>query len=328
MKKILLIKLSVALVATTIFFSCKKENHSATETKNQVLSASVTSKNGRLVFKNSSAYNETASVLLNKDLNYLTNWEKDFNFTSLRSDSSASQSYDRFGFPAFYGSILNNKGEYMIGDTIVYFNNGYKYLIPNNDEALLAKIKTDPSIAALKFKAGIVPVNTSSAVKSGSLSTQSTSLSGGGTDARYQHQFLRNGDPNSQRKFVFEIFNYVESAGQTSICYVRTRIKQEYLGGNKPGNWIATSTESYEKKITGMNFQVAFFNTGNGTLSYVNGSNINLSETDITKLDYTLCTFQASRPDITVTLTGNYYANVLPPWNTDGKSTYTANVSW
>ncbi|GAA3977104.1 hypothetical protein [Mucilaginibacter dorajii] len=327
MKKNLLIKLMVALIATTTIFSCKKENRSATETKNGTV-ASVTSKNGRLVFKNSDAFKETASALINKDAGYLLNWEKDFNFTSLRSDSSASQAYDSFGFPVFYGSILNNKGEYMIADTIVYFNNGYKYLISNNDEALLNKIKKDPSLATLKFKAGIVPITTSSEVKSGSLSTQSTSLPGGGTDARYQHQFLRNGDPNSQRKFVFEIFNYVESAGQTSICYVRTRIKQEYLGGNKPGNWLPTSTESYVKKITGMNFTVGFFNTGNGTLSYVTGSNINLSETDITKLDYTLCTFQASQSTITVSLTGTYSATVLPPWNTDGKSTYTANVAW
>ncbi|WP_114937024.1 hypothetical protein [Mucilaginibacter endophyticus] len=327
MKKNLFINLALIAIATTIF-SCKKEIHPNVQDEDKISAAPVTSKNGRLVFKNSNAFKETVSTLINKDSNYLTKWESDFNFISLRSDSSASRIYDSFDFPTFYGAILNNKGEYMIADTIVYFNNGYKYLVPNNDEALLNKIKKDPSIATLKFKAGVVPISTSSVVKSGSLSTESTSLPGGGTDARYQYQFLRNGDPNSQRKFVFEIFNYVEAAGQTSICYVRTRIKQEYLGGNKPGNWLPTSSETYEKKITGMNFQVAFFNTGNGTLSYVNGSNINLSETDITKLDYTLCTFQASRPNITVTLTGNYYAKVLPPWNVDGKSTYTANVSW
>ncbi|WPU96595.1 hypothetical protein SNE25_13815 [Mucilaginibacter sabulilitoris] len=325
MKKTLIFSLAFAGLLSVSLFSCKKDNNIANKDTADLSKAQVTNANGRLVFKDSQALNQTINELMNKDPESLVKWEKSLNFNSLRSDSTAASSFESFGFPDFYTSIINNKGEYMIGDTIVYFNNGYKHLIANKDEALLAKIKSNPSLSTLKFKAGNQVIY-KSAVE-GSLSTQSVGLANGQIDARYQYQFLRNGDNNSKRKLVFEIQNYVEGNPFAYICYVHTRIKQEYLGGNKPNNWLPAG-EPTEKKITGLSFDVSFINTGNGTTTHVTGANINASQTDGNNLDRVLCTFQASQSTITASVRGTYYARVLPPYNSDGKSTYTVNAVW
>ncbi|MDR6944590.1 hypothetical protein [Mucilaginibacter pocheonensis] len=326
MKKNLILRLSTAVLLSVALFSCKKDNGiAANKNTTDLTNAEVANVNGRLVFKDSKALNQTINELINKDPETLSKWEKSLGVKSLRSDSAAAAAFASFGFPDFYESIINNKGEYMIGDTIVYFNNGYKHLIPNKDEAQLAKIKANQGVSVLKFKAGAGAINNATGQ---SLSTQSVSLTNGQIDARYQYQFLRNGDNNSKRKLVFEIQNYVEQNPFAYICYIHTRIKQEYLGGNKPNNWLPAG-EPTEKTITNLSFDVSFINTGNGTTTHVTGSNVNASQTDGNNLDRVLCTFQASQSTVTASVRGNYYARVLPPYNSDGKSTYTVNnATW
>jgi hypothetical protein len=326
MKKNLYLGLAAAALLSTSLFSCKKDNSTATNKSTiDPRTAQVANVNGRLVFKDSKALNQTINELMNKDPETLVKWEKSLGVNSLRGDSTAVKAFASFGFPDFYESIINNKGEYMIGDTIVYFNNGYKHLIPNKDEAQLAKIKANSSLSVLKFTAGNQAVNVAGA--DGKLTTQAT-LTNGQIDAHYQYEFLRNGDNNSKRKLVFEIQNYVESNPTAFVCYVHTRIKQEYLGGNKPNNWLPAG-EPTEKKITGLSYDVSFINTGNGTTTHVTGSNVNASQTDGNNLDRVLCTFQASQTTINASVRGNYYARVLPPYNSDGKSTYIVNnATW
>ncbi|MET3980798.1 hypothetical protein ABIB62_003402 [Mucilaginibacter sp. UYP25] len=317
-KSLSILTLTLSILTLTVF-SCKKENElSSPANTSQTSLALVSNQNGRLVFKDTKSLIEVFKTLTNIPPDKLTKWEKSLNFSSLRQDSLANEHFESFGFPDFYASVINKSGEYMIGDTIVYFNKGYKYLVPHNDEALLQKIKENPSLGKLKFKVG----NETIVTLKENISTQSIGLGGNGIDARYQYYFLRNGSNNSKRKFVYEVQNFRD----TYVGIVHTRIKQEYLASS-PYNWKPAG-ESTEKKITGMSFDVSYANTGTGAQSHITGSNINLSQTDGQNLDYVLCTYQSYSDNITLTLTGTYYARVLPPWNTDGLSTNTTNVSW
>ncbi|MCD8740713.1 hypothetical protein LT679_08895 [Mucilaginibacter roseus] len=315
MKKLFLSALAVGFLA---FSSCKKDASSTQPTK--TIQDEVVLTNGRLQFKDSKTLNNVISKLINKGTDYWNNWERDLKFKSLRNDSLASEKFESFVFPSFYKTIINPKGEYMVGDTIVWFNNGYKYLIPNKDEALLAKTKTNPDAYNLKFAAGDQPINSS-----GKLTTQSTQLGGGKKDARYQLEFIKDGDPNSKRKIVFEIYNYVEQ-GIYNIHYIHTLIKLEYLGGNKPGNWKPAS-ETMEKRISNLSFDIAFAGTGTGATAHATGSNINTgTQIDGINLDYVLCTFQSTNKTVNATVNGQYYAKVLAPQHSAG--IYTVNSAW
>jgi len=331
----LLIGIAAAVLLTLSLTSCKKDANPSVTTLSHQQTADVINNNGRLQFKDSEALSKTIQSLITKTSEDLNKWDKELHFRSLKNDTAAIEKFSSFGFPDFYESILNNKGEYMIGDTIVYFDHGYKYLIPNKDETLLNKIKYNQANAALKFVAGSSVLYSSSSTDNSDKTlgpakntgiNLSTVLNNNYKDARYQYQFHKDGDPNSVRKIVFELQNYYEQNSFAYVCYFHTRIKQEYLAGNEAGNWKPAG-EVMEKSFSNLNFDVAFINTGNGTTTHITGSGRNASQTDGNDLDVVLTTFQASQSAVTASVSGNYHAKVIPAGNSAGHYDLTP-ASW
>src|SRR5689334_9259563 len=106
MKKNLILSLSTAVLLSVALFSCKKDNGiAANKNTTDLTNAEVANVNGRLVFKDSKALNQTINELINKDPETLSKWEKSLGVKSLRSDSAAVAAFASFGFPDFYESI-------------------------------------------------------------------------------------------------------------------------------------------------------------------------------------------------------------------------------
>jgi hypothetical protein len=210
--------------------------------------------NGRLVFANQEAYNRIATQLTNMTENEMNTWESTMGFSSLRTYNIGNiESQVLSNIPPNYQTLLNIKGEYQIGASIIWFNSdGYAYIIENADEKLLKKLQSNTKNSSVrKMSFGIE--NISIKKKSGGLITASATIPGG-IDARYQYQYNYGGHTY---KMVFEVFSYVQPAlgpygwGYANDLY--TAVKLEYRKNN--GTW-ATAGETSTKTIAGRSYYI------------------------------------------------------------------------
>ncbi|MBB5648399.1 hypothetical protein [Pedobacter cryoconitis] len=297
-------------ISGTIISGCKK-NEGSSAVKDNVSNSqwqSVKNVDGRLQFASTKALYQTLDSIKNKGTDFLKNWESQQGFKSLRAGKVEEGGLmDTFDFPEFYAAVINEKGEYMVGDTIVWFNKGLKHMVPGRNEAKLAAIKENPATSEISYKAGNVALNSNSAVKSGQTKTMSVQLGKNDGDARYQKEFTHDNDPGSIRKIIFEIQNYVEGSGQfgtMSVLY--TRIKQEYKGSK----WRPAG-ETMEKSISNGSYTIQYNSTFDNSVKYLSGSIPFLTQTDGNNLVYGIGSVTTPYGNITATVTGNYHAKVL-----------------
>lgn len=313
--------LLVTFLIATLFClnSCKKEG---SDEKLITSKADVSVEGDRIAFSNSKALNATLNDLKNKSVNYLDSWEDSKNFSSLRRDTGVNADLEAFGFPQFYSTFINVKGEYLIGDTIVWYHNGFKHMVPNRDEDLLSKIKINPGISKIKYEAGTTLISQQE-MKEESYSRNSAkgkvmqvTLGNGDIDARYQKHFYTDG--GSLRGIVFEIQNYVEQGPIGYNSHLITRIKQMWKGGSK---WKPAG-EAMEKLITNLTYTKGYNNVFNGAYVEVSGTIPSIpasgAQTDGNNLEYVIATTISSNKTTVVRVKGNYHALVVAPGNSQG----------
>lgn len=312
-------------ISGTIISGCKKDegNSAVKNDQNNLQSQSVKNENGRLQFASTKALYQTLDSIQNKGADFLKNWENQHGFKSLRAAEPVEGGLmDTFDFPDFYAAVINENGEYTVGDTIVWFNKGLKHMIPGKNEAKLAAIKKNPATSELSFKAGTEILNSNSSIKSGQIQIMSVELGPGTIDARYQKEFRNDYDPGSIHKIVFELHHYVESKGQfgfMSVLY--TKIKHEYKGSR----WRPAG-EPMEKSISNLTYTIRHNSTFDNSVKYLNGTVPFVAQTDANDLVYTIGRFTTPQGKITADVRGNYHAKVL----FDGYSTgiYDLAASW
>jgi hypothetical protein len=307
------------IIPITLFIlgivSCKKSIDPSN--KNQT----IENINGRMSFTSSKVLGQTINDLKNKSIDELSAWRAKYNFVSFLNDkANASSALFEFNFPRVYASIINSNGEYMVGDTIVWFNKGLKHMIPNKNEKLLASIKNNPSLSKIKYEAGARQLNDPSSRSIKSKSIMGVGLPEGTIDARYQKQFYLD-DGVNLRKIVFEIQNYVEGGPFGYNCLLFTRIKFEYKGDKwKPAG------EPMEKRITNLVYGFYYKSTFDGSSLGQTGTLTTPTQTDGNNLEYLLASVISAEPGAYADVRGTYHAKVIYPGHTNGF--YDVSAAW
>lgn len=182
----------------------------------------VSVKNGRLAFRDENAFFDVLKQLKKINTNeQATTWESKYSFTSLRKHNFGNREEARLtdmNLPLAYTTLLNENGEYAIGNTIVWFNNGYTHYIANLDEELLQKIKANPALSIDK-KEVISKVVKSNSTEGLRIQGVINGQTGDARDARYQHEWLINNTSGDRRKTIYEIYSITVQVGPTSQGY-------------------------------------------------------------------------------------------------------------
>jgi hypothetical protein len=251
-------------LASTLFSCSQKEQiqPAATVLSDTALSSSVKVANGRLVFANMTAFEQTYNDLTKlKGNEPFATWEKQFQFSSLRAASNveiahleeldsqgkhapAYELMNKFGFPVAYSSIINSNGEYQVGDDIYWFHDGFKYLAKSEDE--LAAIKSNPSTAKVKFSAGSKSIS----VKKVSNVGDRTYGYGQFSDDKYIYPFSLTNDSRNRRRIIYCAYVYKEAQGERQPGFffykseIYIRIKYEYFSDGT-GNWYQAKGQNF-----------------------------------------------------------------------------------
>ncbi|RQO73958.1 hypothetical protein DBR43_00695 [Pedobacter sp. KBW06] len=311
-----LTRASILFAALVSLNSCKKEN----DNKSINNSPDVSVQDGRILFKNSDVLRATVTELTNKNTAYLDAWENNKQFSSLRRDTTSAEDLQAFNFPQFFSTFINPNGEYMVGDTIVWYHNGLKHMVPNKDEALLARIKANQGLSKIKYTAGSEKIKEQEIKESvqsrGSGKVMQVVLGGGAVDARYQKEFTN--DWGHPRKIVIEIYNYVEAGPIGYNSYLITRIKQYWKGKS---TWKPAG-EAMKKYITNLSYTKGYHNVFNGAYVEVSGTVAAIPasgpQIDGNNLEYMIASTISSNTTTAVRVTGNYEALVVAPYNSQG----------
>lgn len=206
----------ITLLIISFLTSCKKE----TEQVSPTTSAKVAVKNGRLAFKDTktllSVLDELKAMSIDEQAK---KWEEQYSYTSLRKFNLTNSSEARLvdmHLPLSLRMVLNENGEYQVGNDIAWYNKGQVHFISNLDETQLAKVKENPLLSEHKGTVTTKKVDDESAMTTmGSISAQS----GDQRDARYQHEWLMNGTSNDRRKTVYEIYVVTSQVGPSNSPY-------------------------------------------------------------------------------------------------------------
>jgi hypothetical protein len=183
------------LLAASLLSSCSKEpvspDASAVTAKQ---AADVRLVNGRVQFATPQAFERERTQLRKmQDAAGLDSWENNLNFTSLRrhtlsdEQGAAAGLQQHFLFPVFYATIINEVGEFQIGDNIYWYHDGFRYQAANEQE--LAAIKANPAQAQAKTPAGgvfITPKGLSTTPNPGG-ATERVQDSGDSVDKKYTY---------------------------------------------------------------------------------------------------------------------------------------------
>jgi hypothetical protein len=238
-------------LGTLIFLnSCNKPSESSNDTVLPATTATATAlqvKNGRLAFKDSEQFWNQVITLSKLSSEEASKWESNYTYKSLRKElDDYNQKEERndiladlnaFNFPQGLSAILNENGECVIGDSLVWYNNGKKHFIPNLDEAALSTIKQNPSQSQIFNFAG------SKIEHQTPLDIRTVCMGINALDARHQMAFTQRAPAAGSRKFVHEIVSFTEygraciSSGCTPYSIKSTltlRIKMEWKGS---GGW-------------------------------------------------------------------------------------------
>jgi hypothetical protein len=276
------------------------------------LSKSITKENGRLVFKDYKALKNAIVQLSSLDQKGMDAFEDNLEFKSSRRDTS-DEDLQAFGLPAAYASLINSEGEHMIGDTIVWFHDGYRHLVPKKDEALLNQIKNNPAISHIKYKAGLVRVSSSTIssekLKGNDAKVSTIWMNASAVDARYQRDYYGD-DGRSRRKWVFEVYNYVENHGSFGYwCYLITKIKHYYRGSS---SWRPAG-ETTDKNIKNIYVSVLSQSNWDGSWNRETPIVQDQGSRDNAFLERILWNGPTASPSIEVTVRGDYHAQVVSP---------------
>jgi hypothetical protein len=167
--------------------------------------------------------------------------------------------------PNFVACLLNEEGEYQIGDTIVAFYKGYQVFLLERNVSSLDKIKaniTNPPKGSVLEIHKLYKNDTGESISNGRTESGSISL----------NQVINRicyFSTNINYKIVFELWNagaYVGS-GQYQM-FLRTQIKVEYFHSNS-GTW--KNAGEYSEKFI-FNFTASFGNGVNVYRTYSNAS--------------------------------------------------------
>lgn len=223
--------IALVIVLLTSLFALQSCNNELPEVSNSISNNSAISTssiviiNGRLRFANQEVFEKIRTELSKaKTANLIGQWEKTLSFNSLRKksisepESEAAALLNFFHFPLFYAAMMNEEGEYQIGDDIFWYNQGFRYHASSESELLI--IKKKPGNSKDRTQAGAYRKD-SLAVKDGN-SANRTQDSGDPADARYQYSFPGGYStfPGSYLKFIYETYVYTE---YNQLC------------GNQPG---------------------------------------------------------------------------------------------
>lgn len=313
---------AVVVFCSMSFYSCQEDIESISPTtENALKKDDVVNVNGRLVFKDSKSFIKVLTHLENRDLDFINSWEGNQNFLSVRSYNDQNPDDARledFNLPINYATIINKDGEYQIGDTIMWLNDGFKHFVPKNDEELLSKIKRDPSInVENRYEEKGKRIGVKTAVSD----VATEDLTPFQVDAKYQHEFLLSGNSNSKRKYFFEIYYYSIRGvygGTGDYAQLITKIKTYYWGSCGWGSscWKIAG-DTVDKRISNLSWQVGYYSEA-GVQIWQSGSNLNFYQRDGNSLEPTLWSGAVlnSKPDLKVFVRGEYTASVPSHWGT------------
>lgn len=219
-------------------------------------------RNGRVHFKDMAIFTRTLDQIEKfKTQEEASKWETSYKYVSLRKYKLAHREEtqeEEFDLPLSYSVLINERGEYAIGNTIIWFNKGFTHFIDNLDEEFLQKVKLNPSLSTNKY-----PI-ISRLIKSSTLGDargRTSPIYGNATDARYQHEWLINTTAGGaltgdRRKTVYELKSYAISSGPTPEGY-RTdyrlviRLKLEWWWSGRGWQPNASEYRFYRYNISG-----------------------------------------------------------------------------
>lgn len=128
-RKAFQISLYYSTLLLLLLLSCKKDNNNKSESQESTISS-------RSVFKDLNEFITTAKKIEQMKDNDLMSWEDRNNKASLRSVlyskpidyEFTEEEYKLLDFPKSYLSILNKDAEVQIGDSIIWYHDGSKYI--------------------------------------------------------------------------------------------------------------------------------------------------------------------------------------------------------
>lgn len=244
--------------------ACKKPNNELlpkeTEVKKQTTSITapnnsnenITFRNGRLVFKDEATFDEAMKSLFNvqaetfeNQFSGYTSWRKhnillapiEGKDVSKNKEESNQQEpralyYDtnQPSLPTFLTTLINDKREYQIGNTIVYLEEGKVYFIPQEKEA------------SLKVE-GWFNANSLGEMKKGGLQVVAFN-EGNGTqrsdywvDAKYQYQYNSIGHSFKQTFEINAVNRFIANGDKTAFIYVKQKLEYWYKRWWNNGWW-------------------------------------------------------------------------------------------
>lgn len=210
--------------------ACRKNITPTPDMPAVTASQEPTVENGRLVFKDHTAYHDYISTV-NPQQADKTGFLSLYTalLTKVKALSPVLTDLQQFDFPAGFMAALNEKGEVRIGDEIIWYHQGRKYFIPASDENSLEEIKANP--AAITKSAVSKRVILQPPAPLGCR----TILNNPDDDARHQQESFRQSRQNSgERKYVHEIITFPDSYWSNGLPYyvarLTLRVKPEWKG--------------------------------------------------------------------------------------------------
>ena len=236
----------------------------STPSPQTVLNSKISVDNGRLVFNNAEELYSIVDSLSKMSEQELKQWSESASITSLinNDDEALQKEFDDFGFPNAFKAIINENGEYQVGNTISWYHEGFKYFADSESE--LEGVKQSPNSAneRIEVEAKTVAIEPNDQ----DVSNQKVTLYNNSSDARHQKEFFHGGDSGSKRKYVHEIRTYTESyyakdpllgSGYSIYSSLTLVIKLEWWG-NKSKKW----------KVAGGSRRVAYDLSGSALFKY------------------------------------------------------------
>lgn len=326
-----------ALVGFCFFISCSKDIVPI-ETNSQQNSA-PTVQNGRLVFKNTAEFSSTLNKLISfKSEDKIAEWESNLQFNSLRrynENHPQEKHLSDMDLPVIFSAVLNSDGEYMVNDTIVWFNKGYNYFIPNRDEKLLAEVKLNPTNYKERHKIVLQPITPNLKKNTDQLSVNYTNLgTNSGPDARYQLPWAVNGQTGWWRKTVFELQGFSFNIGGSPYQYfqgVYLRVKLEWWS---PSNgWQSGASETQDPVVDVSANLTGFYDYWHGynytqTFNYNSSVSLNTTTPHTTyNHDTQLYLFAETRTEFCSSYTVDVYGTISSSVSINGVYQYNSPYS-
>lgn len=210
----------ISVVLLVVLLSCDQQ---ALELLPTDSAETISVVEGRLSFPSTASFFEAVNEVKAMSDDELNSWESKYNYSSLRRkiDTVTVDSLSLKRFPNSYQTLLNENGEVIIGDTIIWYEgNGDKHFVPNLDEAELFQIKTGEKESRIKTEYRI----SRSPIKQRDITRNRIFLSG--ADARWQMEFDKNNDGGSKRKYINELVAFWDG----HYTELNVLIKLEYWG--------------------------------------------------------------------------------------------------